>query len=151
MDRTDRTIINLLGADARRSLADIGAAVGLSPSAVNERVRKLQATGVIRRFTVEVSHRALDESVLVFARVLLSAETDEAEFRRTMAQHPDVLECHHVSGGWSYLLKLRFAVLGDVEPFLGELKRAGFITASETVIALSTIRERSFRDDGALT
>ncbi len=148
MDRTDRSIINLLGADARRSLADIGATVGLSPSAVNERVRKLQATGVIRRFTVEVSHRALDESVLVFAQIMLAPEADEEAFRKAMARHPDVLECHHVSGRWSYLLKLRFAVLGDVEPFLGELKREGYITASETVIALSTVRERSFRDDG---
>ncbi|TPW29792.1 Lrp/AsnC family transcriptional regulator [Martelella alba] len=148
MDRTDRKIINLLGADARRSLADIGAAVGLSQSAVNERIRKLQATGVIRRFTVEVSHRALDESVLVFIQLLLAADTDEEAFRRAMARHPDVLECHHVSGRWSYLLKLRFAVLGDVEAFLGELKRAGYIAASETIITLSTARERSFRDDG---
>ncbi|WP_176083287.1 Lrp/AsnC family transcriptional regulator [Martelella sp. HB161492] len=148
MDRTDRKIINLLGADARRSLADIGTAVGLSQSAVNERIRRLQATGVIRRFTVEVSHRALDESVLVFIQLLLAADADEEAFRRAMARHCDVLECHHVSGRWSYLLKLRFAVLGDVEAFLGELKRAGYIAASETIITLSTVRERSFRDDG---
>lgn len=151
MDRTDRKIINLLSADARRSLADIGQAVGLSQSAVNERIRRLQSTGVIRRFTIEVSHRSLNENVLVFIQIRLAGDADEEVFRKAMARHNDVLECHHVSGRWSYLLKLRFAALGDVEAFLGELKRAGYIAASETVITLSTVRERAFRDDGALS
>ena len=59
MDTSDRKIIDLLAEDARRSLASIGDVVGLSPSAVNERIRRLVAAGAIRRFTLEVDPVAL--------------------------------------------------------------------------------------------
>ena len=69
MDDVDRKIVEILADDARRSLTDIGAAVELSPSAVNERIRRLVANGVIRNFTVEVDHRALGLDVLAFVWV----------------------------------------------------------------------------------
>ncbi len=59
MDEIDRKIIGILAQDLRRSLTDIGAAVELSPSSVNERIRRLVASGVIRRFTIDADHRAL--------------------------------------------------------------------------------------------
>lgn len=144
MDLIDRKIVGLLAADARRSLADIGAAVELSPSAVNERIRRLVATGAIRRFTVDADHRALGLDVLAFVWVALASEANEEEFRSFMAAHPMVSECHHVTGGWSYLVKVRMPSLGDIEPLIAELKRHRFLARSETVIVLSTVVENSF-------
>ena len=141
MDTVDRKIIEILAEDARRSLTDIGAAVELSPSAVNERIRRLVANGVIRNFTLEVDHRALGLDVLAFVWVGLAPDADEAAFRAFMADHPAVAECHHVTGAWSYSVKVRMPSLGDLEPFLAELKRRRFLARSETVIALSTVRE----------
>lgn len=141
MDAVDRKIIEILAEDARRSLTDIGAAVELSPSAVNERIRRLVANGVIRNFTLEVDHRALGLDVLAFVWVGLAPDADEAAFRSFMADHPSVAECHHVTGAWSYCVKVRMPSLGDLEPFLAELKRRRFLARSETVIALSTVRE----------
>ncbi len=141
MDAIDREIIEILAEDARRSLTDIGAAVELSPSAVNERIRRLVANGVIRNFTLEVDHRALGLDVLAFVWVGLAPDADEAAFRAFMADHPAVAECHHVTGAWSYCVKVRMPSLGDLEPFLAELKRRRFLARSETVIALSTVRE----------
>lgn len=141
MDDVDRKIIEILADDARRSLTDIGAAVELSPSAVNERIRRLVANGVIRNFTVEVDHRALGLDVLAFVWVGLAPDADEAAFRTFMAGHPAVAECHHVTGAWSYCVKVRMPSLGDLEPFLAEMKQRRFLTRSETVIALSTVRE----------
>jgi len=141
MDAIDRKIIEILAEDARRSLTDIGAAVELSPSAVNERIRRLVANGVIRNFTLEVDHRALGLDVLAFVWVGLAPHADEAAFRAFMADHPAVAECHHVTGAWSYCVKVRMPSLGDLEPFLAELKRQRFLARSETVIALSTVRE----------
>ena len=144
MDTIDRKIVGLLAADARRSLADIGAAVELSPSAVNERLRRLVATGAIRRFTVDADHRALGLDVLAFVWVALANDANEGEFQSLMATHPVVSECHHVTGGWSYLVKIRVQSLGDIEPFLAELKHHRFLARSETVIALSTVVESRF-------
>jgi Lrp/AsnC family leucine-responsive transcriptional regulator len=141
MDTVDRKIVEILAEDARRSLTDIGAAVELSPSAVNERIRRLVANGVIRNFTVEVDHRALGLDVLAFVWVGLAPDADEAAFRTFMAGHPAVAECHHVTGAWSYCVKVRMPSLGDLEPFLAELKQRRFLARSETVIALSSVRE----------
>ncbi|MCY1297940.1 Lrp/AsnC ligand binding domain protein [compost metagenome] len=113
----------------------------LSPSAVNERIRRLVANGVIRNFTLELDHRALGLDVLAFVWVGLAPDADEAAFRAFMADHPAVAECNHVTGAWSYCVKVRMPSLGDLEPFLAELKRQRFLARSETVIALSTVRE----------
>lgn len=144
MDEIDRKIIAILAQDSRRSLTDIGAAVELSPSSVNERIRRLVASGVVRSFTIDADHRALGLDVLAFVWVGLSADADEAAFRAFMATHPSVAECHHVTGAWSYCVKVRMASLGDIEPFLAELKHRRFLARSETVIALSTVRETPF-------
>lgn len=143
MDDIDRKIVALLADDSRRSLADIGAAVALSPSAVNERIRRLVNSGVVKRFTVEADHRALGYDVLAFVWVALAADASEVEFRDFMAAHPMVAECHHVTGGWSYLVKARMRTLSDIEPFLSELKERRYLARSETVIALSTVTEKS--------
>ena len=137
MDDIDRKIISLLAADARQSLAETGAAVGLSASATNERIRRLQASGAIR-FALQVSPKAVDLPLLVFVWLGLREGADEAAFRAHAAQHPAILECHHVTGAWSYLIKLRVASLAEIEAFLTDLKARGDLGRSETVLALSS-------------
>ncbi|MEY9559049.1 Lrp/AsnC family transcriptional regulator [Sinorhizobium fredii] len=143
VDATDRKIIGILADDARASLTDIGASVDLSPSAVNERIRRLVTSGVIRRFTLDVDHRILGFDVLAYVWIALANDADESEFRSFIASHPAVAECHHVTGAWSYCAKVRMPTLGDIEPFLSELKARRYLARSETVIALSTATERA--------
>lgn len=139
MDDMDRKIITLLAEDARRALADIGGLVGLSASAVNERIRRLVATGAIRRMTVDADPAALDRPVLAFVWVALAPGADEAGFRQWAAARPEIAECHHVTGGWSYLVKVHVASLTGIETFLDGLKAGGFAARTETVIALSSV------------
>ena len=144
MDATDKKITALLAEDARRSLADIGEVVGLSPSSVNERIPRLAASGAIKRFTVDADHAALGLAVTAFVLVGLDYDAGEEAFKSFVSTHPSVAECHHVTGGWSYLLKVRLADFAGVEAFLGELKAQHFLARSETMIALSTAVERGF-------
>ena len=137
MDDIDRKIITLLAADARQSLAETGAAVGLSASATNERIRRLLASGAIR-FALQVAPEAVDLPLLVFVWLALREGADEAAFRAHVAGHPAILECHHVTGGWSYLIKLRVASLAEIEAFLTDLKARSDLGCSETVLALSS-------------
>ncbi|PKR90202.1 Lrp/AsnC family transcriptional regulator [Pleomorphomonas diazotrophica] len=148
MDEIDRQIVICLGDDARRSLADIGREVGLSTSAVNERIRRLQAGGVIRRFTVDADAEAMGLGVSAFVFIGLAADADEAAFRLVAAEHPAIVECQHVTGGWNYLVKIRVASLSGIEAFLDDLKRRRLIARSETMIALSTVVEPPFRPRG---
>lgn len=138
MDEIDLKIIDLLAADARRALADIGQAVGLSPSSVNERIRRLQASGAIRKFTVDAGPEALGLGTLVFLWVALREDADEQAFRSYAAAHRQIFECHHVTGSWSYLVKLRVGQVSEIEPLLAELKTLKFLGRSETVIVLSS-------------
>lgn len=138
MDEIDHKIIGILSTDARRSLAEIGGAVGLSPSSVNERIRRLTASGAIRRFTIEADPEAVGLATLVFIWVGLREDADEAGFRRHIAGDARVLECHHVTGAWSYLVKLRVGAPAEIEGFLAELKATRYLGRSETVIALSS-------------
>ncbi|MFC3614559.1 Lrp/AsnC family transcriptional regulator [Lutimaribacter marinistellae] len=141
MDDIDRKIIELLSRDARRSLADIGSVVDLAPSSVNDRIRRLTASGTIRRFTVDVEPAAVGMGVLVYVWIALREDADEAAFRNHAVAHPAILECHHVTGAWSYLVKLRIAEMSDIETFLSGLKTKRFLGRSETVIALSSAVE----------
>lgn len=144
MDSIDRKIIALLAADARRSLTDIGDQVGLSASATNERIRRLVASGAIRRFTLDADPTALGVPVLAFVCVALAPEADEAAFRAFAATHPAIEEAHHVTGGWSYMVKVRVPSLPDLEAFLAELKARKFLARSETIIALSSAAEATY-------
>ncbi len=154
MDEIDRKIIGALAADARRPLAEIAAAAGLSASAVNERIRRLHASGALRRLTVDVDPAALGLEILAFVWIALAPETGkagseqvgtgEAAFRAAVAAEPAICECHHVTGPWSYLAKVRVASLAELEAFLARLKARGFLARSETVIALSPVVEAGF-------
>lgn len=138
-DVIDRQIIGYLAEDARRPLTEVAAVVGLSTSAVNDRVRRLVGQGVIRRFTLDADPGALGLPVLALIWVAVPHAFEPA-FRAFAAAHPGITECHHVTGPWSYLIHLRVPGLGAIEGFLDEMKRQGLLERSETMLALSTIR-----------
>ncbi|MBK5947816.1 AsnC family transcriptional regulator [Rhodobacter veldkampii DSM 11550] len=144
-DDTDRILISELARDARQPLAALGATVGLSPSAVNERVRRLAERGVIRRIMADTAPEALGLAVAAFVWVGLAPGADEPGFRAAMVAHPAVTACHHVTGGWSYLVQIRVADLAAVERFLTDLKAGGWLGRSETMLALSTVVEPPYR------
>ncbi|MDQ0456094.1 Lrp/AsnC family transcriptional regulator [Rhizobium paknamense] len=143
MDQIDRKILDLLVDDSRRSLAEIGEGVGLSPSSVNDRIRRLTQQGVVKRFTVEVDHAKIGLPITAFVFVQLHTEASEEAFRAFAASHAAVEECHHLTGGWSYLLKLRLRDLQDIETFLAETKSRRFLARSETMISLSAVAEKT--------
>lgn len=148
MDDIDRRICALLCADARQSLAQIGAQVGLAASSVNDRLRRLIATGAIRRMRADVDPVAVGLPVAAFVWLLLAPGTEEARFRDEIARMPEVTACHHVTGAWSYLIQIRVPSLQGVEAFLSALKAAGWVGRSETMLSLSAVVEPPFRFRG---
>lgn len=141
MDETDRKIIAHIQADGRASLAEVGAAAGLSVSAANERLRKLQASGVVRGWEARIDPDALGLDLLAFVMVLLDGRGDEAAFRDGACALPEVLELHHVTGEWSYLAKVRTRGTAGLERLMTALKRLPGVGRTLTVIALSSPKE----------
>jgi Lrp/AsnC family leucine-responsive transcriptional regulator len=145
MDDQDRKIIELMGADARQPLTTLGAAVGLSVSAVNERVRRLTASGAIRALRADAGPAALGLPTTAFVWLALNPAASEAAFRAAIALCPEVTACHHVTGPWAYLVQVQVADLAAVEAFLGWLKSEAWLARSETILALSAVVEPPFR------
>jgi Lrp/AsnC family leucine-responsive transcriptional regulator len=142
LDDIDRVLLQVLQKDGQVSYAELGSHVGLSASAVNDRLKRLKAKGILLRITAEVSAPALGREFLVFILIELGDLQQEPEFLKRMRECPEVLECHHVAGDYSYLLKLRLTGTGHLERFLSEqVKSIGGIQRTHSIIALSSAKE----------
>ena len=142
LDDTDRQLLALLQNDDRLSLADLGKNVGLAASSVNERIKRLVTRGVIEGFHAHVVPEELGLDLLAFVFVGWSNPATEAPFLARVAAAPAVLECHHVTGSWNYLLKVRLPNTRDLERFLGHvIKEVQGVERTETIIALSSAKE----------
>jgi len=142
LDAIDRKILVELQSDADLPYVELGQRVGLSASAINERLKRLKAGGQIRRLTAEIDPSAFGLDLLAFLLVRLDLTADETAFRAAMARAPQVLECHHITGAYSYLLKLRLRTAADLERFLtSQVKTIPGVAATETIIALSSAKD----------
>jgi Lrp/AsnC family leucine-responsive transcriptional regulator len=142
LDETDRGLLARLQKDGVTSYAELGAGVGLSASAVNDRLKRLKQKRILRRIVAEVDPVALGREFLIFLLVEVGDLGNEQAFKARMLERPEVLECHHVAGDYSYLLKLRLTGPGHFERFLSEhVKAIGGIRRTHSVIALSTVKE----------
>lgn len=141
LDDLDRALVGLLQVDGRAGVAELGQAVGLSSSAVNERVRKLLARGALRGIVALADPLALGLGIAAFVTVTLVPGADEAAFLRGLTEDAAVLECHHVTGPANYLLKVRVADMAGLEALLRRLKASGALARSETQIVLSSPKE----------
>jgi len=142
MDAIDRIIIDRLQVDGSLTYAEIGAAAGLSASAVNDRLKRLRADGIIRRMSADIDPAALGLTLLAFVLVAVNEPAGEARFRAAMKEAPEVLECHHLTGDFSYLLKLRLRDTAHLEHFLMDrLKPLAGVARTHTLIALSSVKE----------
>jgi Lrp/AsnC family leucine-responsive transcriptional regulator len=142
IDEIDATILALLQENARISQADVARVVGLAPSAVLERIRKLESRGVIKGYTALVDPHALDQSMLAFIAVRSEQAPGDDSVSRALAACPEVLELHHVAGDDCYLLKVRAR---DAE-HIGQLLRHRFgripgVRSTRTTIVLETVKE----------
>ncbi len=149
IDEIDRKISSLLANDARQPLAALGRAVGLSTSAVNERVRRMSEGGAIRAVRADTDPAAFGLPVRAFVWLTLNPSASEPAFRAAIAERFEVTACHHVTGPWAYLLQIQVPDLAAVEAFLGTLKDAGWLARSETILALSEVVAPPFRYRGA--
>jgi Lrp/AsnC family leucine-responsive transcriptional regulator len=142
IDEIDAAILDLLQENARISQAEVARVVGLAPSAVLERIRKLEGRGVIRGYAALVDPHALEQSMLAFIAVRSEQAPGDDSVSQALAQCPEVLELHHVAGDDCYLLKVRAR---DAE-HVGQLLRHRFgripgVRSTRTTIVLETVKE----------
>lgn len=144
MDAIDRKILAYVQKGGRDSYAEIGTAVGLSISAVNERLKKLHSSGAILHWSAAVDPRSVGRPVLAFAQVMTTADGKAAPALLDLVKQTDaILECHHVTGDWSYLIKIRCENLCTLETLLSRLGAVPGVLRTHTILALSSGKETS--------
>jgi Lrp/AsnC family leucine-responsive transcriptional regulator len=142
LDRLDRIAIERLMRDGRVSWAELAKALRLSPAAAAQRVRRLERTGVIRGYAALVEPSAVGLTLTAFLGVTLASHRERGRFLKRVAALESVLECHHVTGEFDYLLKVRCADTSDLERLLNDdLKTGSGVAASRTLVVLSTAKE----------
>jgi Lrp/AsnC family leucine-responsive transcriptional regulator len=143
MDAIDRKILKVLQADARASLQQVGQAVGLSASPCWERIRKMEAAGVIEGYTVRLNAQALGLNDTVLVQLTLDSHTDNTleKFGEVLATIPEVLEAYLVSGEYDYLLRVAVKDTRDYERLLREkLYKIKGIRHSKSSFVLRTLK-----------
>jgi Lrp/AsnC family transcriptional regulator, leucine-responsive regulatory protein len=142
LDDTDLQILELLQNNARETQVEISRVVGLAPSAVLERIRKLEARGTLRGYAAQIDPKALGLGLLAFVALRSDEAGSENRIAEALAELPEVLEVHHVAGDDCYLIKVRAR---DAE-HLGHLLRTRFsrvpgVRSTRTTIVLETVKE----------
>lgn len=143
LDEIDRGILALLQENCRTSLAKIGEQVGLSAPSVVERVKKLEDSGVIRGYHAHLEAKLLGVDIIAFIGVSIAHPTMLASFETAMEGIDDVLECHHVTGGYSLLVKVKTENTSTLERLISRMRSMQGVERTETMIVLSTQTERS--------
>ncbi len=138
LDSTGKQLLALLQEDARFSYSELGRRVGLSVTAVIERIRRLEDTGLITGYKVELNREKLGLTVLAFVRLQTKPDRYSAVLA-LIETIPAVLECHHVTGEESFVLKLAVATVGELEPLIEQLSKFG---QTSTSIVMSSLVEK---------
>lgn len=141
-DDIDRQIVTILQDDARISVAEIARQLGMAPSGILERIRKLEARGVIRGYEARLDPQALGRGLLAFIFVRADERVGSGAIGEQLAAIPDVQEVHHIAGEDCYLVKVRV----ENTEALARLLRNRFgaldaVRSTRTTIVLTTLKE----------
>lgn len=142
LDPTDLTILGLLQDNARISNADIARRLDMAPSAILDRIRKLEQRGVIQGYLTRIAPAAVGRGLTAFILVRTEERIGTGAIGRALAKMPEVLEVHHVAGEDCYLAKVRVRDTEDLSRLLRE--RFGGLKGvrnTRSTIVLSTVKE----------
>ncbi len=138
LDPFDRKILVELSADARLPFAELARRIGLSPSAATERVKQLESLGLIRGYRADLDLKALGLSITAFIRMTCDGPRYRP-FLKFLATLDPVQECHHLTGGDAFLLKVVLTSTEELERLIEKLLPYGMPTTS---MVLSTPVDR---------
>jgi Lrp/AsnC family leucine-responsive transcriptional regulator len=144
LDDLDRDILRRLQADGRMSNLDLARAIGLSPAATHARVRRLEERGVITGYAARVDAElaGFDILCLISIGIGLHHQDAVARTRAALSALPEVLECHHLTGQYDYLLKVILPDRRALERFVVEkLTPLPGIARIQTSVVLAVVKD----------
>ncbi len=138
MDQTDVRILRLLQKNARITASEISGEINLSVPAVSERLKKLEASGIIEQYTAIINPGYLHKDLTAFMSISLERPKFNDKFVELMSNESEILECHYLAGDFDYLLKIITENTQTLEKLLNRIKSIPGVIKTRTTMVLST-------------
>lgn len=152
MDNIDKKLLQILSDNAAITATEMMPLVNLSIPAINKRIQKLQRSGVIQRFTVQVDPARVGKPICAFILIVLQHGTRMDSLMEYVHSDPDILECYGVTGEYDYLLKVCAPDVGSLQKKINHLKKFGGVVKSHTLLSLTEYKHvvSALPDDSAI-
>ncbi len=147
MDKTDRSILNLLQKDGKITIKEIAERLNLTTTPIFERVKKLEREGIIKSYKAIVDRKKAGLQLMVFCNVTLNLhQTDYLKkFEKDIQQFPEVTECYHVAGMFDYLVKIYAEDMEHYQYFLSnKLASLDNISKVQSSFVMTEVKDFSF-------
>jgi len=140
MNDVDVQIIRLLQANARSTASEIGNQIGMSVSAVIERIKKLENAGIISKYTAIIDHKKVNKDITAIIQVGFEHPKYIDSFMRFVNSQDDILECHYLAGDFDFSLKVITDSTTTLQELLSLIKSENGVSKTCTTVVLSTIK-----------
>lgn len=138
MDSLDYKILCCLKENARENATNIGAKINLSTSAVIERIKKLEASGLIKQYTTIINQNVSGRELTAFISVRLEHPKFNETFCDVINQQEEIVECHYIAGDFDFILKVVTSSAQTLEERLNFIKSLNGVSLTRTSVVLST-------------
>jgi Lrp/AsnC family leucine-responsive transcriptional regulator len=138
MDEIDYQILCCLKDNARENATNIGTKINLSTSAVIERIKKLESSGIIAQYTVLINQNALGRDLTAFISVRLEHPKYYEQFVRSISDNSAVAECYYIAGDFDFIIKVACGNSKSLEEVLNGIKSINGVSLTRTSVVLST-------------
>jgi Lrp/AsnC family leucine-responsive transcriptional regulator len=140
MDAIDLAILKELQENGRESLSEIGGKINLSVSAVGERIKKLERSGVINQYTTIISGKHFNKELTALMFISLESPRFIDNFLKFVNGENDILECHYIAGNYDYMIKIVTNNPESLEKILNKVKSVPGIIKTYTNVVLKTTK-----------
>ena len=123
------------------SASAIGGRIGLSVSAVIERIKKMEACGLIRQYTTLIDPAYIGRDICAYISVSLEHPKHNENFSKCVRENPHIDECHYVTGDFDFLVKVATDSTRSLERVLAEIKGIRGVSLTRTLVVLSTVKQ----------
>ena len=143
MDHIDSKILRCLTKDARMNASQISQRVNLSVSAVIERMKKMEASGLIRGYTAVIDERLAGFDVQALISIRLEHPKYNAEFAKQMLSHECIVECFYITGDFDYIARISAGSTEELTKVLHDIKQIPGVSLTRTYVVLDNIKQNT--------
>jgi Lrp/AsnC family leucine-responsive transcriptional regulator len=140
MDELDHQILKYLKENSRMRISVISQKINLSVTAIIDRIKKLEASGIIKQYTTIIDPGKIGKDITAFISVSLEHPKYNDEFVSMVTQNSEILECHYITGDYDFLLKVVTGGSGSLERVLNYVKSLHGVAITRTLVVLSTLK-----------